>query len=95
MIFSLIAENTDASKGLTTGAVVALIICGVIMLAFAIFGTVLRARDISRKAKRVKKKGKSAEASEHKASEEKQYDFSNLTEEEKDLIRKHRDKSKK
>lgn len=94
MIFSLIAEDTGASKGLTTGAVVALIICGVIMLAFAIFGTVLRARDTSRKTKRVKK-SKSAESSAHKASEEKQYDFSNLTEEEKDLIRKHRDKSKK
>lgn len=95
MIFSLIADGTG---GLQTGALVALIICGVVVLAFAILGTVLKARDTgkARKAKTTKhgkKQAKPNETSEPVAvvEEKKEYDFTNLTEEEKDLIRKHRD----
>ena len=85
MIFTLIAE------GLSTGALVALVICGVAVLAVAIFGTVLRARDTSKKTQ--SKRNKNAEDI-HLVEEKKDYDFTNLTEEEKDIIRKHRNQSK-
>ena len=93
MIFSLIADGS--ANEMPTGALVALIICGVVILAFAIFGTVLRSRDMSKKNKRAKKKSKHATTSASAVVEEKKdYDFTNLTEEEKNLIRKHRDQAK-
>ena len=86
MIFNLMAEG----EGLSVGAVVALIICGVAVLAVAIVGNILKARDTSKKSKRAK--SKSAQASETPApTVTAEYDFTNLTEEEKNLIRKHRD----
>lgn len=83
MIFSLIAE------GLTTGVLVALIVCGVVMLGFAIFGIVIKVRE-GRASNRVKRADKPAQTPAPKV-EEKYYDFTHLTEEEKDLIRRHRD----
>ena len=85
MIFSLIAE------ALSIGVLIALIVCGVIMLAFAILGIVIKAREVGGTSKRVKKANTSAKATAPKV-EEKYYDFTHLTEEEKDLIRKHRDR---
>lgn len=86
MVFSLMAE------GLSVGALVALIIVGVVVLAFAVFGIVLKARETSVKTKRVKKVTKSITTpTSTVVIEEKHYDFTNLSEEEKDLIRKHRD----
>lgn len=90
MIFNLMAQ--DSPNGISTGALVALIICGIVVLAFAIFGSILRARDTSKKPKR--SKHKSAETSATEVVEKKDYDFSKLTEEEKELIRKHRDRAK-
>ena len=78
MMLSLIAE------GLSIGVLVALIVCGVVMLAFAIFGIVIKVRETSGKARRVKNVS-------NVVVTEKYYDFTHLTEEEKDLIRRHRD----
>ena len=96
MSFNLLAV------GMSMGALIALIICGVAVLAFAILGTVLRSRDIA-KSKAAKKQasrakgGKSSDKKDGKHGEaapvavEKQYDYTNLTEEEKKLIRIYRD----
>lgn len=84
MILNLVAE------GMTTSVLVALIICGVVALGFAIFGVVIRAREMGGSTKRVKKVVKTPTST--VVVEEKVYDFTHLTEEEKDLIRKHRDR---
>ena len=98
MMYNLLSDGSPS--GLSTGALVALIICGVVVLALAIFGTILRSRDLARgknakkqSGSRAKKGGKSDQA---KASiaVEKHYDFTHLTEEEKNLIRRHRDQQK-
>ena len=107
MIFSLIADadGTGASGGLSTGAVVALVVCGIFVLAIAVFGSVLKGRDESKKPTksdrkerktRVEKVSETVEApSEHVAVAEDTHDyFAELTDEEKELIRKHRNQSK-
>ncbi|MCH5153516.1 MAG: hypothetical protein J1F68_06170 [Clostridiales bacterium] len=92
MVLNLIAD------GLSVGALIGLIILGVVVLACAIFGIVLKARDLARKPKRVKQKRvKKSEKAEELVPvtvvQENHYDFSNLTEEEKKLIRIYRDKT--
>lgn len=82
MIFNLIAEGSQ--NGLTTGALVAIILCGAIVLGLAIWGIVLSARGKAMKFEQSQKNSK------HEKEEEE--DFSNLSNEEKDLIRKHRRK---
>ena len=92
MIFSLIADATEeasAQNGLTTGAVVALIIFGVIMLAVAVFGIIVKARNASPYTKRDKK-----HVVEHAPTIiEEDNDFEHLSKEEKDVIRAFRKKS--
>lgn len=83
MMFSLIAE------GMPIGTLVALIIVGVVVLALAIFGIVIKVRE-GRASNSVKRADKPAQTPAPKV-EEKYYDFTHLTEEEKDLIRRHRD----
>ena len=81
MIFNLIAE------GMTVGVLIAIIACGIVVLGLAIFGIVLAVREPSHRAK------KHSKAPATVVVQEKYYDFTNLSEEEKDLIRKHRDKA--
>ena len=99
MIFNLIAEavETDATNGLTTGALVGLIICGVIVVGIAIFGIVLCARGLEMKYKQNKRRKKHSEAPPvlEEKHEEKHEDFTHLTKDEKDLIREYRHQMRK
>ena len=99
MFFNLIAMFEDAAEtpGLSIGALIGLAIGGSVVLAGIIFGIVLKARESSQRskkaqAKRAKKQPKVEEApAPVVVVEEKHYDYTNLSEEEKELIRNHRD----
>ena len=87
MIFNLIAQ------AMSTGAVIALFVGGVVVLALAIFGIILAVREPKRRKTKTVVKQVKAEEPAQEVVEEKEYDFTNLSEEEKDIIRKHRDQS--
>ena len=102
MIFNLMAvagEAGEASGGMSIGVLVGLIIGGSLIFAGIILGIVLKAIEASRKSKKAKAKREKAQAKSATAPaptvvEEKYYDYTNLSEEEKALIRKHRDQAK-
>ena len=97
MIFNLMAVAEDAANnGLSIWALVGIIIGGSVILAGVIFGAIISARDTARKAdktmeRHTRKRAKKLEPAPAVVVEEKHYDFTNLSEEEKDLIRKYRD----
>ena len=99
MIFNLMAMFEDAgeaSGGMSLGVLVGLIVGGSLIFAGIILGIVLKAIEASRKSRKAKakhaqKQSKTEEAPAPVVVEEKYYDYTNLSEEEKALIRKHRD----
>ena len=102
MILNLMAvaeEAEEASGGMPIGVLVGLIIGGVVLLSFIVLGIVLKAIEQVRKSKRAKAKRVQeqpvvVEEPAPVVVEEKFYDYTNLSEEEKALIRQYRDQTK-